>query len=79
MLFSSMTFVFVFMPLVMSIYLLSKKEIRNYGSAGGQHHFYAWGEPRYLAIMIMTIFVTYAGARLLTVMWKRPEENGRWR
>lgn len=25
-----MTFVFVFMPLVMSIYLLSKKEIRNY-------------------------------------------------
>lgn len=43
MLFSSMTFVFVFMPLVMSIYLLSKKEIRNYGSAGGQHHFLRLG------------------------------------
>ena len=30
MLFSSMTFLFVFMPLVMAVYFLSKKEIRNY-------------------------------------------------
>lgn len=65
MLFSSMTFVFVFMPLVMSIYLLSKKEIRNYVLLAASIIFYAWGEPRYLAIMIMTIFVTYAGARLI--------------
>ena len=27
--------------------------------------FYAWGEPRYLAIMIITILVNYAGAVLL--------------
>lgn len=27
--------------------------------------FYAWGEPRYLAIMIITILVNYAGAILL--------------
>ena len=53
MLFSSMTFVFVFMPLVMSIYLLSKKEIRNYVLLAASIIFYAWGEPRYLAIMIM--------------------------
>ena len=65
MLFSSMTFVFVFMPLVMSIYLLSKKEIRNYVLLAASIVFYAWGEPRYLAIMIMTIFVTYVGARLV--------------
>ena len=65
MLFSSMTFVFVFMPLVMSIYLLAKKEIRNYVLLAASIIFYAWGEPRYLAIMIMTIFVTYAGARLV--------------
>ena len=65
MLFSSMTFVFVFMPLVMSIYLLSKREIRNYVLLAASIIFYAWGEPRYLAIMIMTIFVTFIGARLV--------------
>jgi alginate O-acetyltransferase len=65
MLFSSMTFLFVFMPLVMAVYFLSKKEIRNYVLLIASIIFYAWGEPRYLAIMIITILVNYAGAILL--------------
>ena len=62
MLFSSMTFLFVFMPLVITIYGLSKKEIRNYVLLIASILFYAWGEPRYLAIMILTILVNYVGA-----------------
>ena len=65
MLFSSMTFLFVFMPLVMAVFFLSKKEIRNYVLLIASIIFYAWGEPRYLAIMIITILVNYAGAILL--------------
>ena len=65
MLFSSMTFLFVFMPLVMAVYFLSKKEIRNYVLLIASIVFYAWGEPRYLAIMIITILVNYAGAVVL--------------
>lgn len=65
MLFSSMTFLFVFMSLVMAVYFLSKKEIRNYVLLIASIIFYAWGEPRYLAIMIITILVNYAGAILL--------------
>lgn len=65
MLFSSMTFLFVFMPLVMAVYFLSKKEIRNYVLLIASIIFYAWGEPRCLAIMIITILVNYAGAILL--------------
>lgn len=65
MLFSSMTFLFVFMPLAMAVYFLSKKEIRNYVLLIASIIFYAWGEPRYLAIMIITILVNYAGAILL--------------
>ena len=65
MLFSSMTFLFVFMPLVMAVYFLSKKEIRNYVLLIASIIFYAWGEPRYLAIMIIPILVNYAGAILL--------------
>lgn len=62
MLFSSMTFLFVFMPVVMAIYFLAKKEIRNYVLLIASIIFYAWGEPRYLAIMIITILVNYIGA-----------------
>lgn len=62
MLFSSMTFLFVFMPLLITIYGLSKKEIRNYILLIASIIFYAWGEPRYLAIMILTILVNYIGA-----------------
>lgn len=65
MLFSSMTFLFVFMPLVLTAYILSKKEIRNYILLAASIIFYAWGEPRYLAIMIITIITNYAGALLL--------------
>lgn len=65
MLFSSMTFLFVFMPLVMAVYFLSKKEIRNYVLLIASIILYAWGEPHYLAIMIITILVNYAGAILL--------------
>ena len=49
----------------MAVYFLSKKEIRNYVLLIASIIFYAWGEPRYLAIMIITILVNYAGAILL--------------
>ncbi len=62
MLFSSMTFLFVFMPVVMAVYFLAKKEIRNYILLIASIIFYAWGEPRYLAIMIISILVNYIGA-----------------
>lgn len=65
MLFSSMTFLFVFMPILMFTYFFAKKEVRNYVLLIASIIFYAWGEPRYLAIMIITIIVNYFGALLL--------------
>ena len=65
MLFSSMTFVFLFMPIVCGLYLLARKEIRNYLLLIASVLFYAWGEPSYLAIMILTILVNYIGANYI--------------
>lgn len=62
MLFSSMTFVFIFLPVVCTLYLLARKELRNYILLLASILFYAWGEPRYLAIMLTTIIVNYSGA-----------------
>lgn len=62
MLFSSMTFVFMFLPIVCALYLLSQKRFHNPILLAASILFYAWGEPKYLAIMLLTILINYAGA-----------------
>lgn len=62
MLFSSMTFVFMFLPIVCALYLLSNKRFHNPILLAASIIFYAWGEPKYLAIMLLTILINYAGA-----------------
>lgn len=62
MLFSSMTFIYVFLPIVLITYLLAKKSLHNYILLAASVLFYAWGEPRYLAIMLLAILVNYFGA-----------------
>ena len=66
MLFSSMTFVFMFLPIVCTLYLLSRKELQNYILLIASILFYAWGEPRYLAIMLLTILTNYIGANYIS-------------
>ena len=65
MLFSSMTFVFMFLPILCAVYLLSKKEYHNGILLIASIIFYAWGEPKYLAIMLLSILVNRAGAILI--------------
>ncbi len=62
MLFSSMTFLYLFLPIVLLFYLITKKELHNPILLIASILFYAWGEPRYLAIMLLTIFINYIGA-----------------
>ena len=65
MLFSSLTFVFIFLPILCAIYLLSKKEYHNSILLVASIIFYAWGEPRYLAIMLLSIIINWLGAILI--------------
>ncbi|HBJ76425.1 MAG TPA: transcriptional regulator, partial [Porphyromonadaceae bacterium] len=62
MLFSSMTFLYVFLPIVLLLCLIAKKELHNSILLIASIIFYAWGEPKYLAIMFLTILITYFGA-----------------
>lgn len=65
MLFSSMTFIYMFLPILCLIYFLSKKEFHNTILLIASLIFYAWGDPKYLAIMILTIIINYYSAILL--------------
>ena len=74
MLFSSMTFVFIFLPIGCAVYLLVRPEIKNYVLLISSMLFYAWGEPRYLAIMILTIVINYYGAFFIS----RSNHHKKW-
>jgi len=65
MLFSSMTFLFMFLPAVIGLYFLSPTKWRNYILLLASVLFYAWGEPTYVLIMLLTIFINWIGAILI--------------
>ena len=60
-----MTFVYIFLPLVCIAYFFVRPETRNCLLLLASIIFYGWGEPNYLAVMIMTIVLNYTGALLL--------------
>lgn len=59
MLFSSTTFLFVFLPVILAVYFLCPKKGRNIVLLVGSLFFYAWGEPRFVPVMIGTILGNY--------------------
>lgn len=59
MVFSSLFFLFVFLPIVLVLYYLSGKKYRNYLLLLASLFFYAWGEPTYVVIMLISIGANY--------------------
>lgn len=59
MLFSSVTFIFYFLPLVLIIYYFSKDKMKNYILLFFSLIFYAWGGVAYLPILLMSILINY--------------------
>jgi len=57
-----MTFIFIFLPIVCTLHVFIKKEWQNLLLLIASFIFYAWGEPAYLAIMLITIVLNYVGA-----------------
>lgn len=65
MLFSSMTFIFVFLPILFIICLSFPQKYHNIVLLIASIIFYAWGEPRFLLVMLSTILISYLGAILI--------------
>ena len=62
MIFSSTTFIFVFLPCVLAAYYLLKETYRNAFLLIASLFFYAWGEPKFVFIMIISIVINYLTA-----------------
>ena len=59
MVFSSLIFIFRFMPLFFLCYFLTPKSFRNLVLFLGSIFFYAVGEPVYIFLMLFTIFLNF--------------------
>lgn len=59
MLFSSLTFIFIFLPVTLALYFISKDKYKNYILLIASLIFYAWGEPKYIILMILSIIFNY--------------------
>lgn len=59
MLFSSLLFLYYFLPMTMLIYFIVPKSFKNIVLLIASLIFYGWGEPRYVILMILSIIVNY--------------------
>lgn len=65
MVFSSLLFLFIFLPIFLAIYFILPKKLRNFILFIGSLMFYAWGEPIYVSIMIFSTVLDYSCGRII--------------
>lgn len=65
MVFSSLPFIFCFLPFALILYFLVPHNFKNVVLLILSLLFYSWGEPRYLLLMLASIFIDYFAARLI--------------
>ena len=65
MLFSSISFLYVFLPVVLLLYFIAPRMLKNTVLLLSGLVFYAWGEPKYVVIMVISIIVGFVCGLLI--------------
>ena len=69
MIFASMLFIWIFLPVTLVLYYLlsftGKQELLNLLLLLASIFFYAWGEPRYILLLFISVAVNYAGGMMI--------------
>ena len=72
MVFSSLSFLLLFLPAALLIYFLSPRRARNAVLFIISLVFYAWGEPVYVVLMLFSTLTDYTIGRLMERWDARP-------
>lgn len=70
MVFSSSIFLFLYLPVVLIVYFLLKVEYRNFFLLVASLGFYAWGEPKFVFVIILSILINYVFGLLIDYVKK---------
>lgn len=65
MLFSGLPFLFYFLPVTLFLYFLVPRRAKNFVLLAASLFFYAWGEPKFVVFMLISIFLGYFSGLLL--------------
>lgn len=65
MLFSSIPFLYYFLPSVLILYFIAPKKLKNTVLMISSLVFYGWGEPKYVVLMIASIIIGYFSGILI--------------
>ncbi|HET7580773.1 MAG TPA: MBOAT family protein [Bacillales bacterium] len=65
MVFSSPVFLFLFLPIMLLAYFIVPRSAKNYLLLAGSLLFYAWGQPSFVVIMLVSIAMNYVFARMV--------------
>lgn len=65
MLFSSIPFLYYFLPVVLILYFIVPKKLKNTVLLITSLVFYGWGEPKYVILMIASILIGYVSGLLI--------------
>ena len=65
MLFSSITFLYYFLPAVLVIYYLAPAKVKNLILFLASFVFYLWGEPKYSVLLLFSVTAGYMGGRCI--------------
>ncbi len=65
MLFSSIPFLYYFLPVVLILYFIAPKKLKNTVLLLTSLVFYGWGEPKYVVLMIASILIGYVSGLLI--------------
>jgi alginate O-acetyltransferase complex protein AlgI len=72
MVFSSVHFLFVFLPAFLGLYFATPSRFRNLSALGASLLFYAWGAPKLVFYLAVSCVVDYGASRLLVRQGDRP-------
>ena len=76
MVFSSLLFLFRFLPIMLVVYYCTPRRFRNAVLFGGSLVFYAWGEPVYIVLILFSTLVAYCAGLRLSCYQKRENKRG---
>lgn len=76
MLFSSVAFLYVFLPLVLILYYISPRKLKNSVLLIFSLLFYGWGEPIYIVLMLISILLGYVLGLIIAKMHNKGNKTG---
>ena len=77
MIFSSLTFLFAYLPVTLAVYFLTPLRWRNWVLLAVSLFFYGWGEPVYILIMFLSILIDYTHG-MLVEKYRSDDRKARW-